>query len=123
MELFIHTQDFALQPQVEKYLREKFAKFEELIHQSGAVSRFDVYLKKVGHQESGDILNLSLRVKLRTRQLFTEESGADIFALIDAVQQEMLTQLRKEKEKPLARVKRGAARFKEWLRFGLSREK
>lgn len=75
--------------------------------------------KTTDHHKHGDIFFADTKLILKDTQLFARTEGADLYATIDELQSELLTQLESAKGKKFELFKRGARKIKKMLRFDM----
>lgn len=116
----IKTTQYELTPEIATYLDERLAAIERLIQ--GKHSVCDVELEKVVEQVHGNIWRAEMNLEVEGHLYRGEATGESMNAAIDALKDEMMRHLRKEKTKEMSMIKRGGAMVKEWLRFGRGEE-
>ena len=112
MRLQVSSNGFVFTPAVKKYLSNKLGKVEKLSKRFGSNFLFEVSISRIAHRRRGENLELVLNLRLPKKIIRSHERGADIFALIDAVEAEISRQLKTEKEKSLTEVRKGARKAK-----------
>ncbi len=112
MKLQISSNDFVLTPAIKKYLLDKLGKLEKFSRRFGTDFLFEVSISRIAHRHHGENLELVLNLHLPKKIIRSHERGTDVFVLTDAVEAEILRQLKAEKEKSLARVRKGARKAK-----------
>ena len=99
------------------YLDEKMATIGKLVTDSGA--HYDIELGRAeGHAQQGNVWRAEITLLQKGDQLRVEAVGESINAAIDAVKDEMLQQLRKNKGRNFTLARRMGARLKRLARFG-----
>ena len=107
MKLQVSSNGFAFTPTVKKYLLDKLGKLEKLSRRFGADLLFEASISRIAHRHHGENLELILNFHLPKKIIRSHERGADVFVLIDAVEAEISRQLKAEKEKFLAKTRKG----------------
>lgn len=117
----IYTKGIKLSAVQEEYLREKFVRLEELTRKSRQEPVMNVFISTTRHQQKEEMIRLAVSLRFLKHEIFSKEEGYDLYALIDILQEKLARQIKREKEKPFARLKQGALRLKEWLRTGFGK--
>jgi len=112
MKFQISSNDFVFTPAIKKYLLNKLEKLEKLSGRFGTDLLFEASISRIAHRHHGENLELVLNLHLPKKIIRSHEKGADVFVLIDAVEAEILRQLKTEKEKSLVKVRKGARKAK-----------
>lgn len=118
----IKTTDLDLTEALEDYLTTKISKLEQLVDENDTSAIADVEVgKSVGGQRSGEIYRAEINLHVAGAYLYAESEKDDIRAAIDEVKDEMVRELRKNKEKKETLFRKGARKMKEMIR-GFSSE-
>ena len=119
MDIRIKTSDYSITPQVSEYLEDKLAVIGKLLAERESLARCEVELgRAIGRAQHGDVWRAEITLVVEGELFRAEASGESINAAIDAVKDEMLTRLRRTKDKRFALMRRTGAQIKKWTRFG-----
>lgn len=117
MELKIKTSDYVMTPDVSAYLAEKVSALERLVHDEAGRCEVEIG-RGVGHSQQGDVWKAEIVIHQNGERLYAIAQGESVKAAIDIAKDEMLQQLRKEKEKNVSLTRRLGARLKKFARRG-----
>lgn len=102
---------------VENYVAKKAEVFERFAGSSGG----DLYVelsKTTAHHKQGDVFRAEFDLKIGGKQFRSGAEGNDLYAAIDEAKDELLENVRTEKDKGDTLFRRGARKIKSLLRFG-----
>jgi putative sigma-54 modulation protein len=68
------------------------------------------------HHQKGDVFRAEMSVRLGEKTYRAEETAGDLYAAIDAVQEEMKRQILAGKDRQSSRMRRLAQKMKSWMR-------
>ncbi len=117
LKLNIKATNFKLEPTVYDYIQEKIGnldRFIENVDYSVVQGWVEVGLTTKHHQ-SGDIYRAEVQIRLPGRSVRSEAVAKDIFMAVDAVKDELQTELKKYKEREAAIDKKGGRMLKKIL--------
>lgn len=120
MDVRIKTNGIEMTPELSAYVNERIAALEKLVQGDESV-RFEVEIgKDAGGQKHGAHIWFAEFHIVRTgaESVTARNNGETLNEAINDAKEEAARQLRKDKTKHTSVVRRQAARFKEWLRFG-----
>ena len=116
----IKTTGIDLTPAIEGYVREKInmlEKFFEYYAKESGELIFEVEIGKTTlHHRRGDIFRAEINFNADSAHLRSEAVKDELYAALDEAKDEMSRELRKNKNKHLAFIKRGGATLKKFLR-------
>jgi ribosomal subunit interface protein len=113
MRLQLSANNFELTQAIKSYLSRKLEKVEKLLKRFGNDFLFEVSVSRISHSQEGQILELVLNLHLPKKIIRTQEKGNNIYTLIDIVEGEIARQAKAEKERSLAKVRKGARKAKQ----------
>jgi len=100
-----------------EYIRKKIKDLEKFIDPNDTSVIINVEVSKITkHHKSGDIFRAEINLHISGAQLYAEATTADLYSSIDSVKDEMARELRKQKEKHRARIKKDGGFLKQLLR-------
>lgn len=117
MDIRIKTTDYEMEPEVARYLDDKLAAVEKMVTDDAARCEADVG-RVAGHPQQGRIWKAEIILTHfgeRLTALAQEESPK---AAIDVAKDEIVTLLRKTRDKHVTRTRRVGARLKKFARRG-----
>jgi ribosomal subunit interface protein len=104
------------------YLEKRLQKLEHFINESETAIIAEVELGKITTgQRSGDIFRAEINLEIGGKLLRAESEQSDIHAAIDDMQEEIVRELKKFKDKRTTLFRKGARRIKNMVR-GFRRE-
>lgn len=109
MNIVLSTHNIALTEAIEKRIRSRIQKLEHL-DQSAIDAR--VTLEQDHTRTPNNQFKCSIRLGVRGPDLFAEDSESDLYAAIDKVAKKLEQQIRKRRNKRLAKKQRLPARGK-----------
>ncbi|MEX0651923.1 MAG: ribosome-associated translation inhibitor RaiA [Candidatus Paceibacterota bacterium] len=119
MHYTIKTTDFDMTPEISQYLEDKLEALDKYIDSTDPSIKCDVELgKTTEHHQSGDIFRAEINVLIGKKLFRAEAEEASMNAAIDNVKGEISKQLKRNKGKRFALLKRGGERIKNALKFG-----
>lgn len=117
MNFHLKVTNFKLTPAIESYVMQKFDKdlerFIKKLKEKGAVELFVEIGRTTHHHRQGDIFRAEADLRLPGKVLRAEAEEWDLRVAIDQVKDELQREIKKYKEKQIAKFKRGSRLFKE----------
>jgi len=118
LKLNIKGTNFKLEPLVYDYIQEKIGGLDKFIEKFDSAVQGWVEIGLITkHHQSGNIYKAEVQITLPGKGVRSEATAKDIYLAIDMVKDELQQELKKYKEKEIAKDKRGARIFKKILRF------
>ncbi len=109
--------NIALTEEVKRYLEEKLSSLSKFVQPDDPVHRLDVELARVtDHHKNGNIFKAEATLTLSGKQHRAVQMKETLHAAIDAVEDQLLMELGKAKQKERGFVRRSGARVKELMR-------
>lgn len=116
MNINLKTTHYSITLETQSYLDERLAHIQKLL--AGKSAQCDVELaRETGHQH-GDVWRAEINLCVEGNCYRADAKAENVNAAIDAVKDDIVRQLRKEKTRYLNAVRTAGAKVKEWLRFG-----
>ena len=107
-----------LEPRIYDYIGEKIGGLDKFVEKAdGVVQGWVEVVRTTKHHQTGDIYSVEAHIRLPGRNVRSEATGPDILLAIDAVKDELQAELKKYKEKEIARGKRGGRSLKKVFRI------
>ncbi|MEK7650556.1 MAG: ribosome-associated translation inhibitor RaiA [Patescibacteria group bacterium] len=118
MNINIKTTGLELTDALEAYLHEKLAHVEKFITESErAIARAEVNLAKTTqHHKNGDFFKAEITILLSGRSLHASANKDDLYAAIDEMQDEIISEIKRWHGKRHTLLRRGGRRIKNMLR-------
>lgn len=116
MHIRIKTTGYELSDNTRAYLEERLAAVEKLVH--GGEPIWEVELSREGSGAHGELWRAEVNLAHDGEVYRAANAAETMHAAIDAIKDDLMHQLRKEKTKYENSFKKGARMVKEWLRFG-----
>jgi putative sigma-54 modulation protein len=102
---------------LEEYLTKRVRKLDQFIDDEDTSAIADIELAKVlGDQRSGDIYRAEINLHISGAYLYAASEKDDLRAAIDAVKDQMVREIKEEKEKKETLMRKGARKMKQMLR-------
>ncbi|MBP9669663.1 MAG: ribosome-associated translation inhibitor RaiA [Candidatus Pacebacteria bacterium] len=116
MSIRIKTTGYELPEATRTYLEERLAAVEKLV--PGGEPLWEVELSREGSGSHGALWRAEVNLSHDGDVYRAENTAETMHAAIDAVKDDLMHQLRKEKTKYESSFRKGARTVKDWLRFG-----
>ncbi len=98
------------------FLLEKKKRWQETIRTKVTVEREEIYDHKIGKRleeaDEGGKFTLSLELNFSGQQIMADGRGSDLYLLLDSVQEKIIREVRRYREKRLDQEEKGARRWK-----------
>ena len=117
MNINIKVAGIELTPALESYLREKLAHVEKFITEAEReVARAEVNLAKTTqHHKHGDFFQAEITLPLGTKTLHASVTADDLYAAIDEMQDEIISEIKRWHGKRHTLLRRGGRKIKNML--------
>lgn len=115
INIHIRGNAMSLTPVIEEYINKKAASFEKYVDGVSA----DLYVevgKTTAHHKQGDVFRAEFDMKIDGRQFRSVAETTELYAAIDMAKDEMLEEIRSNKDKSETLFRRGARRVKDIVR-------
>lgn len=124
MNVDVKTTSMDMTPAVSDYLTEKLLDVERLINvKEDTKVQVDIELGKTTERhQSGPFYKAEMNLMLDGQMFRVVAEEADLYAAIDAMKDQIMRELRQDKEKKETLVRGGSRKAKEMLRNTFSRE-
>ncbi|MBT4349169.1 ribosome-associated translation inhibitor RaiA [bacterium] len=110
MNIKIYKKNFDLTEPFRQYLQDKFKVVEK--YQKNIIS-FVIELSRDQHHNKGEVFTVAVHVSLPNKQnIILKETSSDARAAVDDVQEKLIRQLVKYKEKNISKIRKNIRRFK-----------
>jgi len=123
MEVRIKATDFDLTPETSEYLSERTSAIEKILGSESYTARLEIEIAKAsGNQRHGDNawkaeMNLMYP---GGRTIRATNHAPNVNAAIDDAKEELVRQVRTEKQTHRRMIRQTGAAIKRWMRFGAS---
>ena len=120
MDIRIKATDFEITSQTADYLDERMLAIEKHLAGDAEIARCEIELgRAAGHSQHGKNWFSEIQIIIPgTEDLRVVAHAESVNAAIDAMKDEILGRLKKDKTKRFSHARKAGARIKEWLRFG-----
>lgn len=106
-----------LTPDLSDYLEKRLASLDKLTARAGETAIADVEIgRTTTHHQTGDIYRAEINVHIGNKSFRAVQETEDLFTSIDAAKDQMMEELRTEKEKHLSLVRRGSQQVKAFIK-------
>ena len=116
MKIQLKTTQYTITPEVRHYLDKRLEAIEKFLDESEGEAICDVELEHKYGQQHGRVFRAEINLNIHGAFFRVEEKAESMNAAIDAVHDEILRRLRKDKTKHRVRARRGGARLKKMLK-------
>ena len=118
MDVRIRAIDFDLTPTINDYTEERLMAIRHILGEAGANARCEVELGRAGaHSKHGNVWFAEINLyNSDGSHFFAREEGESVNSAIDAVKDEILSQMRKQKKVERGMIKKSGAFLKGLLR-------
>lgn len=111
----LKTTNIELTEDLKDYLAKRLTKLEQYVDDDDTSAIADVQLEKRSGQQSGKIYRAEINIKVAGSYLRAEEEAEDIRNAIAGMQEDIIRELRKAKEKRRSRIRAGARKMKDMI--------
>lgn len=120
MKIDILAKDFDLTDELRKYIEEKIESFDKILGNSEEERRCDFRIGKnsEAHHNGGKIYFAEARVETPRKAYGAKAEGETINEAIDILKDEILTKIRRKKDRKDSLIRKGGRKIKKILRFG-----
>jgi len=117
MNINIKATGMTLTPAIEDYLREKLSHLERFLDPANEAINCQVELgKTTEHHRHGDIFRAEINLRLDGRSFYATREESDLYAAIDKVKDEIISEVKHFTKKRHTLFRRGGRRIKQMLR-------
>ena len=110
MNIKIYKKNFDLTEPFRQYLQEKFKLIEK--YKENIIS-FVIDLSRDQHHNKGEVFTIVVHVSLPNKQnIILKETNSDARIAVDSIQEKLIRQLTKYKEKNSSKIRKNIRRFK-----------
>lgn len=116
MNINIKTTNISLTPAIAEYTQKRLNKAVQLIEDDPS-ARVDVELAKTtGHHHKGEIFRAEVHIVASGKNIYVASEKEDLYVAIDAVRDEVLRELKADKDKRSSLMRRGGAKVKNMMK-------
>lgn len=116
MNINIKTTNIALSAPISDYTGKRLRKVSKFLD-SDPASQCDIELAKTtGHHQKGPIFKAEIHIVGAGKNIYATSEKEDLYAAIDGVRDEIMRELKTNKEKSVSFVRRGGARVKAMIK-------
>lgn len=116
MNINIKTTTISLTPAISDYVDKKLVPVKQFLEGDTTV-QCDIELAKTSnHHRQGDIFKAEVHIVGKGIDIYASVEKEDLYAAIDEVKDEVLGQLKSQKDKRKSMVRRGGAQVKEIIK-------
>jgi ribosomal subunit interface protein len=118
MKLTIKSSNLKVTPETQEYFEkrlETLGRFFNIEHDSVQVH---AELSRDTHHKKGEVFKAEVKLSSGSHHYFAKAEGYDLFGAIDLVKDELMREVKTNKEKRRSLFRRGATRIKSLLRLG-----
>lgn len=117
MRINIKTTNIASNPGLSGFIYKRLEAFEKLTSRHSEATIVDVEVgRTTTHHHTGDIYRAEINVHIGNKSFRATQETGDLNASIDAARDQMLEELRSNKEKRLSLVRRGSQKVKAFVK-------
>jgi putative sigma-54 modulation protein len=112
MNINIKATEITLSAPISDYVNRRLRKISELLDKDPG-TRCNIELAKTtGHHQKGPIFKAEIHIVGAGKDVYAVSEKEDLYAAIDAVRDDILRELKAEKEKRISFIRRGGAKIK-----------
>ncbi|MFA6405054.1 MAG: ribosome-associated translation inhibitor RaiA [Candidatus Paceibacterota bacterium] len=116
MNINIKTTNVTLTSAISDYVEKRLKKISKLLNHDGS-AQCDVELAKTTeHHQKGEIFKAEIHIVGIGKNIYASSDNIDLYSAIDSVRDEILRELKSNKEKRLSFVRRGGAQVKAMIK-------
>lgn len=116
MNINIKTTNFTLTPSISDYVNKRMKKISKLLEKD-PTSQCDLELAKTTeHHQKGDLYKAEIHIVGAGKNIYASNEKGDIYSAIDLVRDDILRELKINKEKYISLVRRSGARIKNMVK-------
>ncbi|MCH7530038.1 ribosome-associated translation inhibitor RaiA [Patescibacteria group bacterium] len=117
MHINIKATHITLTPEASEYLDKRLASLEKLVDPNDTSAMADVEVGKTTmHHQSGDVFRAEINIRTAGKQFRAVAEEGTLYSAIDKARDEILREMRRNKQKRLHLLKRSGAKVKEFTR-------
>lgn len=119
MNISIKATNTRLSDAIDEYIRKRLLSVEKLIDTDDTSARCEVEVElTTRHHKSGPIFRAEMNLHIAGHDFRAEATAEKLFDAVDEVKTEMVTELRKYKDKKIRETRRGGAKLKDMMHEG-----
>ena len=116
MNINIKATNISLTPSISDYVSKRMEKVSKLLKNDES-ARCDIELARTTeHHNKGEIFRTEIHIVGANKNLYASADKIDLYTAIDAVRDEILSELKSRKEKRMVFVRRGGAKIKAMIK-------
>jgi ribosomal subunit interface protein len=116
INIHIRGNAMSLTPVIEEYIHKKSASFEKYVEVGSSADLHVEVGKTTAHHKQGDVFRAEFDLKIDGKQFRSVAETTELYAAIDIAKDEMLEEIRSNKDKSETLFRRGARRVKDIVR-------
>jgi putative sigma-54 modulation protein len=113
MNIRTNTHGIELTPSISSYITKKLTTVERLLKDTPPETLVEVEIEKDSKQHKGEVFKAEINIFLPNKRLFASATHEDMYAAIDQVKDEILSELKKQNVRRRDIARRSAARVKQ----------
>ncbi|OHA27226.1 MAG: ribosomal subunit interface protein [Candidatus Taylorbacteria bacterium RIFCSPHIGHO2_02_FULL_46_13] len=113
MRITIKTTNITLTPEISDYLGKRLESLEKLTTRDNEVAIADVEIGRTStHHHTGDIYRAEINIHIGHKSFRAVKETGDLLTSIDAAKDQMMEELRSDKDRRLSLLRRGSQHVK-----------
>lgn len=116
MNTNIKTTNISLTPSISDYASKRVEKISKLLKSDKSAQCNIELARTTGHHNKGEIFRAEIHIVGANKNLYASADEIDLYTAIDAVRDEILSELKSKKEKHMVFVRRGGAKIKAMIK-------
>lgn len=113
----VKATNIELTPEISDYLSKRLSAFEKLISHHPDAAIIDVELgRTTKHHQTGDVYRAEINVHVGHRSFRASRETPDLYTSIDEAKDQMMDELRSDKERRISLVRRGSQHVKAFIK-------
>jgi ribosomal subunit interface protein len=116
MNTNIKTTAITMTDAISEYVARRLEKITKIIGEDPSIQCDIELARTTSHHNKGDIFKAEIHIVGANRNLYASSEKEDLYSAIDVVQDEILRELKTDKEKKLSMIRKGGARMKSMMK-------
>ncbi len=116
MNINIKATNITLTPSISDYVSKRVEKISKLLKNDESAQCNIELARTTEHHNKGEIFRAEIHIVGANKNLYASADKIDLYAAIDTVRDEIISELRSRKEKRMVFVRRGGAKIKAMIK-------
>ncbi|MEK7567791.1 MAG: ribosome-associated translation inhibitor RaiA [Patescibacteria group bacterium] len=112
----VRANNLELIPSIESYIKKKTDSFSKYLAGDSVARLYVEISKTTEHHRHGDVFRAEFNLETSDGAMRSEAEGADLYSALDEAKDELLAELRKNKDKKITLFREGYRKVKDFLK-------